>query len=274
MITLKENILLNDGRAALTVAETLQIGTWGMHKKVKIEAPVALGRSQIETGFIGAFSSVNMGAVQAVTTNCRIETQSIGRFCMFAHGINVGFAEHPTGFLTAHTAFRYSPKEQWAQDFMLHNGKNDSLMRDKIAEAVHKPLPIIGNDVWIGYGVSILNGVTIGNGAIIAAGAVVTKDIPPYTIAGGVPAKIIRYRFSDRVIEKLLELNWWDYGPNIMSGLDISDPEYCVDALDERIKTGQAELYNPPYIEIDTENNTIEIKGEKNEDNRSYSGTI
>ncbi len=68
----------------------------------------------------------------------------------------------------------------------------------------------IGNDVWIGYEAVIMAGVTIGDGAIIATRAVVTKDVPPYTIVGGVPAKIIRKRFSDEVIEELLKQKWWD----------------------------------------------------------------
>lgn len=68
----------------------------------------------------------------------------------------------------------------------------------------------IGNDVWIGYDAIIMAGVTIGDGVIIATRAVVTKDVPPYTIVGGVPAKIIRKRFSDEVIEELLKQKWWD----------------------------------------------------------------
>ena len=70
---------------------------------------------------------------------------------------------------------------------------------------------IIGNDVWVGYEVVILSGVTIGDGAIIGTRAVVTKDIPPYTIVGGVPAKPIRKRFTDATIARLLELKWWDW---------------------------------------------------------------
>lgn len=70
---------------------------------------------------------------------------------------------------------------------------------------------IIGNDVWIGYEAVILAGVTVGDGAIIGARAVVTKDVPPYTIVGGVPAKTIRKRFSDDVISKLLKMKWWDW---------------------------------------------------------------
>ena len=70
---------------------------------------------------------------------------------------------------------------------------------------------VIGNDVWIGYESVVMSGVTIGDGAIIGTRAVVTKDVPPYTIVGGVPAKVIRRRFSDEIISRLLELKWWDW---------------------------------------------------------------
>lgn len=70
---------------------------------------------------------------------------------------------------------------------------------------------IIGNDVWIGNGVTILSGVEIGDGAVIAAGSVVTRPIPPYSIAGGVPAKVIRLRFTPEIIDALLILKWWDW---------------------------------------------------------------
>ena len=68
-----------------------------------------------------------------------------------------------------------------------------------------------GSDVWIGYEAVILAGVTIGDGAIIGSRAVVTKDVPPYTIAGGVPARPIRSRFAEEVVQRLLELRWWDW---------------------------------------------------------------
>ena len=70
---------------------------------------------------------------------------------------------------------------------------------------------VIGNDVWIGYEAMILSGVTIGDGAIIGTRAVVTKDVPPYTIVGGVPARMIRKRFSDEDVKTLQEMKWWDW---------------------------------------------------------------
>ncbi len=85
---------------------------------------------------------------------------------------------------------------------------------DRIPEAWdNKGDIVIGNDVWIGYEAVVLAGVTIGDGAIVAARAVVTKDVPPYTIVGGMPAKPIRKRFSDSEIDQLLELKWWDWPP-------------------------------------------------------------
>jgi acetyltransferase-like isoleucine patch superfamily enzyme len=89
-----------------------------------------------------------------------------------------------------------------------HKSSSLSFAVDKSFE--EKLNTTIGNDVWIGANAVVVDGVTIGDGAIIAAGAVVTKDVPPYTIVGGVPAKIIRKRFSEAEINFLLDLRWWE----------------------------------------------------------------
>lgn len=262
MLELKENIVFSQsGKPILTVTENPQIGTWGMNKQTIVEAPVHLGRSQIETGFIGAFTYINSRSVHAVTTNCCIETQSIGRFCMFGHAVNIGFGGHPTDFLTPHVAFRCEFKKFYYTDGWMKTPPQEELnaFREKYKEASYKPLPIIGNDVWVAYGATVLNGVTIGDGAVIAAGAVVTKDVPPYAIVGGNPAKVIRYRFNARTIEKLMELKWWEYGPDICFGLDITDPEAILSELEARIKSGEYPKYDPPKAIIDIESNKITI---------------
>lgn len=124
----------------------------------------------------------------------------IGKFCSIACGAKFLFtsANHSMQSLSTYTFPIFF--EEWGLD-----SKN-------ITDAwENKGDIIIGNDVWIGYEAVILSGVTIGDGAIIGARAVVTKDIPPYTIVGGVPAKPIRKRFDDLTIARLLKLKWWDW---------------------------------------------------------------
>ncbi len=73
-----------------------------------------------------------------------------------------------------------------------------------------RPMAIIGNDCWIGENVFYVGGITIGDGAVVLAGAVVTKDVPPYAIVGGVPAKVLKYRYDDDTIQFLLRIKWWN----------------------------------------------------------------
>lgn len=124
----------------------------------------------------------------------------IGKFCSIACGAKFLFtsANHTMRSLSSYTFPIFF--EEWGLD------KKD------ITDAWdNKGDIVIGNDVWIGYEAVILSGVTIGDGAIIGARAVVTKDVSPYTIVGGVPAKKIRKRFDENTIEKLEKLRWWDW---------------------------------------------------------------
>lgn len=124
----------------------------------------------------------------------------IGKFCSIACGAKFLFAS------ANHTQTSVS-----TYPFPIFFEEWDLDIGDVTSAWDHKGDIIIGNDVWIGYEAVIMAGVTIGDGAIIGARAVVTKDVPPYTIVGGVPAREIRRRFSDDVIARLLELKWWDW---------------------------------------------------------------
>ena len=124
----------------------------------------------------------------------------IGKFCSIACGAKFLFtsAHHAQSSLSTYPFPIFF--EEWGLDV-----RNITKAWDKKGDI------IIGNDVWIGYEAVILSGVTIGDGAIIGTRAVVTKDVPPYTIVGGVPAKAIRKRFPDETISALLKLKWWDW---------------------------------------------------------------
>lgn len=124
----------------------------------------------------------------------------IGKFCSIACGAKFLFAS------ANHTQASVS-----TYPFPIFFEEWDLDIGDVMSAWDHKGDIVIGNDVWIGYEAVVMAGVTIGDGAIIGARAVVTKDVPPYTIVGGVPARKIRRRFSDNVIARLLELKWWDW---------------------------------------------------------------
>lgn len=142
-------------------------------------------------------SSSEIGVYTYIAGDSFINEVSIGKFCSIGLGFKVGLGIHPTDFVST-SPFFYSP---------------NFFSRNKIAEKEyfeeHKKT-IIGNDVWIGVNVFINEGVTIGDGVIIGAGAVVTKDVPNYSIVGGVPAKIIKQRHPQDVINTLNDIKWWD----------------------------------------------------------------
>lgn len=194
-----------------------------------------------------------------MNSNTYLRAKSVGRFCAIGPNLMAGMAEHPISGISAHILFPMYDCE-WAKPFSTYAENVDSvkICRNHTEQAVNKHKIIIGNDVWIGANVVILRGVTVGDGAILAAGAVVTKDVPPYTIVGGVPAKVIKKRFDDEIIERLEKIQWWNYGPNIWKGVDIFDVTNALNIAEERIKLG-IPLYDEGKVVMCFQQNQVEI---------------
>jgi acetyltransferase-like isoleucine patch superfamily enzyme len=139
-----------------------------------------------------------IGEFSYICEDSKISKTKIGRFCSIGFHLVCGRGLHPTNLISTHPAF-FTRRNQCAASF----AEKDYFEERKEIN--------IHNDVWIGDLVFIKDGVTIGNGAIIAAGAVVVKDVPDYAVVGGVPAKVIRFRFPDDVIHALLDIQWWNW---------------------------------------------------------------
>ena len=151
------------------------------------------GKTQVTNSTIGDYSYVGR--------NSRVIHADVGKFCSISGAVRLGMGTHTLDKLSTSPIFterHNSTKHQWT------DVQTDNPFRRVT----------VGNDVWIGTGVMVMGGVTIGDGAVVGAGAIVTKDVPPYAVVAGVPAKIIRYRFSEDQIEALLKLKWWEKPEN------------------------------------------------------------
>ena len=149
----------------------------------------------------------------------------VGAFCSIGVDVILGPSQHPTDWLTTHP-FPYLPDK-----------KLPGVEYEQKRFVAVRPVKV-GNDVWIGDRAVVMDGVTIGDGAIVGAGAVVTKDVPPYAIVGGVPARVIRYRFDEDMIKELLSLQWWRYDVAKLASLDWSDAKGCVAKIRRMIADG------------------------------------
>lgn len=155
--------------------------------------------------------------------------ERFGAFCSIARGGKRMGDKHPYERVSTHP-IGYGPYYRQVAGEL---GVVEYRPWSPYEESVSKPFSV-GSDVWLGEDVLIAGGVHIGNGAIVAARAVVTKDVPPYAIVGGVPARIIKYRFPEDLRQRLLATEWWEYSLKDLAAFSFDDPEAFCDAFEAR----------------------------------------
>lgn len=195
----------------------------------RIEAPTSLLSTVTPGAFldIGAFCNLSGGTINNVR---------FGRYCSVASGVLIGAHEHPTDWLTTSRTAYYPQVNGW-----------DDLMAGPAAASIHArkrpftascPITTIGADVWIGQGAFIKSGITIGPGAIIGARALVIRDVPPYAIVVGTPAKVARLRFPEATVARLLALEWWRYSIYDLFDAPFDTIDRALDVIEEKQAAG------------------------------------
>lgn len=204
--------------------------------------PVTL-QAEAYSIFLAGQQFFSMGAFSSANSALPINT-IIGRYSSIASNVNRMQGSHPTTRFTT-SMLTYSRSVDAFNDYLADTANT--------FERVPNPVPnggqiIIGNDVWVGQDVRFApTGITVGDGAVIAGGAVVTKDVPPYAIMGGVPARILKFRFPSHIIEQLMDLKWWQYGfGDFHDVLPDDDIETFIDKVGNLVATGNLQPFTPP----------------------------
>lgn len=165
--------------------------------------------------------NISMERYSYIGHDSQITDTKIGAFCSISDHVYIGGAEHPMDWVSTSPVF---------QDVKYISG---SAKRFAKFELQPPKITEIGNDVWIGHNVTIKQGVTIGDGAVVGSNALVTKDVPPYAVVGGIPAKVIKFRFDEEIIALLLKSRWWELDEKKLSEYAclIKDPRAFIESI-------------------------------------------
>lgn len=156
--------------------------------------------------------------------DCWMQHVDVGAYCSIADSVYIGGREHPTDWVSTSPVF----------ENVGHSGVSKRFAR---LEVPRPRRTVIGNDVWIGHAAVIKAGVHVGDGAVIGAASVVTKDVPPYAIVAGNPARVVRYRFDEHIIAELLRTHWWSQDESVIEAVAqyANDTPRFIEELKKRI---------------------------------------
>jgi acetyltransferase-like isoleucine patch superfamily enzyme len=208
-------------------------------KGSRIEAPTSILSTVTPGAFldVGAFCNLSGGTIN----NLRA-----GRYCSMASGVVIGAHEHPTNWLTTSRTAYYPQVNGWDE---LMAGANLPFVRASKRPFPHScPVTTLGPDVWIGQGAFIKSGITIGAGAIIGARATVLKDVPPYAIVVGTPGRVLRLRFPEAIVERLLALQWWNYSIYDLFEAPFDDVARALEVLEQKVAGGALKPFDGRVI--------------------------
>ncbi len=216
-----------------------------------VEGPTSLLATVTPGAFleVGAFCNLSGGTLNNIR---------VGRYCSMAHGVVTGSHEHPTDWLTT-SRMSYFPQVNGWDRLMCGDGAEE-VHHKKRPFAASCPITTLGNDVWIGQGAFIKSGVTIGHGAIIGARATVLKDVPPYAVVVGTPGRVLRLRFPEPIVERLLAVEWWRYCLYDLFDAPMDDIERSVDVLEQVIGAGRVQPFTGVKLNRQTLANPDRIK--------------
>lgn len=171
--------------------------------------------------------SIGTGTFIAPGVQIRDRRTVIGKYCSIARDVTIGTGRHPLDALSTHSMVH---RECYTQEGPI------GVHPENYVSFEQKKPAVIGNDVWIGLNAVIMDGVTVGDGAVIGTHAVVTKNVPPYAIVVGMPAKVLRYRFDEETIARLQNTRWFDRDIEFIKTLPVGDVQKCLEILE---KTGE-----------------------------------
>ena len=225
---------------------------------LKIDQEVKIKSSVRVEGYSGLYGGVYKGSVGAGSYSglCSIgafsysysalpEPMKIGRYCSISTGLVILDSHHPMDLVTT-SIITFRPNNLLVNEFITKE-QTDQYNWHRFNG---KKYPTLGNDVWIGRDVTLCMGITIGDGAVVAAGSLVTKNVPPYAVVGGNPARILKYRIKEHLIPEMNSIQWWSYDPKALSEIGFSNPELFCETLRSRVSANTISEFKAKIFEF------------------------